>query len=588
MGTRYERTIQLTAVSFVLRRNSMMKFKKKTVYINENVPFRTLWKEPKLQWDVIGIALGITVLLMFGAWYLTLPALNLKNAGFWVFAMAAVLIYFFAKMIVSAIRKKDAGVRNPVIVFTVLIVGLFGNLIFSSRLFHAKAYSEILKVEDAEIDLIPSVSGSSSIALMDTASAERLGDRKIGSLSNVVSQFNVGEYMQINYQEAPVKVAALKYDGFFKWNANKNQGIPGYVIVNPVDMSADYASLKEGMRFVPSAYFSKNLYRHIRFNNPSLLVDNVHFEIDEEGNPWYVGSIYDHTIGLFGGKKVTGALIINPVNGDMQKYALSDVPVWADIVIDGDLICTQYNDHAQLQHGFWNSVFSQTDCRQVTTIRSANEDGDEEAYPDYGYIAKEGDIWVYTGVTSLNGDSSNLGFILANERTAETKYITCAGADEFSGMKSAEGEVQEKGYIASFPSLINVEGTPTYIMVLKDSNGLVKMYAAVNVEQYNIVATAATQADCIEKYRKLMNAEITPDEAKSDEPAKDTSNYTEMTVKVKKLQTIDKGGDTYIYVVDETDHIYNAKYADVIGMILVEEGDEITILTDGTDFLLKE
>ena len=177
-----------------------MKFKKKTVYINENVPFRTLWKEPKLQWDVIGIALGITVLLMFGAWYLTLPALNLKNAGFWVFAMAAVLIYFFMKMIVSAIKKKDAGVRNPVIVFTVLIVGLFGNLIFSSRLFHAKAYSEILKVEDAEIDLIPSVSGSSSIALMDTASAERLGDRMIGSLCSVVSQFNVGEYMQINYQ----------------------------------------------------------------------------------------------------------------------------------------------------------------------------------------------------------------------------------------------------------------------------------------------------------------------------------------------------------------------------------------------------
>ena len=561
--------------------------KKRTVYINE-MPARVLWKEPKLQKDVFVISLVITLILMFGAWYLTLPALNLKNPGFWIFLFVSVFVYMFIKCLVSAIKKKDTGIRNPVIVLVVLAVGLIGNLLYGSRLFHAKAYSEILKVEDAEIDLIPSVSGSSSIALMDTASAERLGDRKIGSLSNVVSQFNVGDYMQINYQDAPVKVAALKYDGFFKWNANKSQGVPGYVIVNPVDMSADYSALKEGMKYVPSAYFSKNLYRHVRFHNMGLLVDNIHFEIDEEGNPWYVGSIYDHTIGLFGGNKVTGAIIIDPVSGDMQKYDLKDVPVWADIVIDGDLICTQYNDHAQLVHGFWNSVFSQTDCRQVTTIHSTDEDGDESSYPDYGYIAKDGDIWVYTGVTSLNGDSSNLGFILANERTSECKYITCAGADEFSGMKSAEGEVQEKGYIASFPSLINVEGTPTYIMVLKDSNGLVKMYAAVNVEQYNIVATASTQADCIEKYRRLMNAEITPDEANSDETPKDVSGYEEMTVKVKKLQTIDKGGDTYIYVVDENDHIYNAKYADVIGMILVEEGDEITILTNGTDFLLKE
>ena len=562
--------------------------KKKTVIIDITNPARDFWKGSKFHADVFGISLAITALVMACLWYFMLPALNLKNPLFWLFMIAAVMLYLFVSAAVGAIRKKNIGIRTPVIVLAVMIAGLIINLFYSGRLLHAKAYSEILKVEDAEIDLIPSVSGSSSIALMDTASAERLGDRKIGSLSNVVSQFNVGSYMQINYQDSPVKVAALQYDGFFKWNANKENGVPGYVVVNPVTMSADYSSLSEGMRYVPSAYFGKNLYRHVRFHYPGLLVENIHFEIDEDGQPWYVGSVYDHTIGLFGGKKVTGAVIINPVNGEVQKYALNDVPVWADIVISGDLICTQYNDHAQLQHGFWNSVFSQTDCRQVTTIHGYNEDGDEEAYPDYGYIAKDGDIWVYTGVTSLNGDSSNLGFILANERTAETKYITCAGADEFSGMKSAEGEVQEKGYAASFPSLINVEGTPTYIMVLKDSNGLVKMYAAVNVEQYNIVATAATQAECIEKYRKLMNAEISPEEANSDEPAIDTSGYEEKTITVRKIETIDKGGDTYIYIVDENNHIYNAKYADVIGMILVETGDQITIRTDGTHFLLNE
>ena len=206
-------------------------------------------------------------------------------------------------------------------------------------------------------------------------------------------------------------------------------------------------------------------------------------------------------------------------------------------------------------------------------------DDDEGYYPDYGYVAKDGDIWIYTGVTSVNGDSSNLGFILANERTSETKFVTVAGADEFSGMRSAEGEVQEKRYTASFPSLINVDGTPTYIMVLKDASGLVRMYAAVNVEQYNIVSIAATQTECIEKYRRLLGQEGVTEE--------DTSDYKEVRITVKKLEKIDIDGNTWLYIVASDGSIYSAKYADVLGMLTVSEGDTVTILTDGERYRLR-
>ena len=559
---------------------------KKNIVINADVS--RFWGKSEKGQGTILVPAVITLLVMGIIFYFELPAINLKSAGFWVFILVGIILYTVIKIIVCAIRKKSLSLKAPVLTFLAVLVAFTALALESTRIFHAKRYSRILTVEQGDADLIPSVSGSSSIALMDTASAEMLGDRKIGSLSSVVSQFNVGSYMQINYQDAPYKVAALEYDGFFKWNANKDKGIPGYVIVNPVNMSADYVSLDEPMRYVPSAYFGQNLYRRIRFAYPSLMFSNLHFEIDENGKPWYVASIINHTIGLFGGTDVTGALIIDPVSGEMTKVSIEDVPVWADIVKYGDLICTQFNDSAQLQHGFLNRLFSQKDCRQVTTIRNVDEDGDTYSVQDYGYIAKDGDIWIYTGITSLNGDSSNLGFILSNERTAETKYITCAGADEFSGMRSAEGEVQEKGYTASFPSLINVNGTPTYIMVLKDASGLVKMYAAVNVEQYNIVATATTQADCIEKYRKLLNDEITPEEANNDTEVIDTTGWETKEITIRKIETIDRGGDTYIYVVDEENHIYNAKYADVIGMILVEQGDTVTILTDGERFLLQE
>jgi hypothetical protein len=355
-------------------------------------------------------------------------------------------------------------------------------------------------------------------------------------------------------------------------------------------MDAKYVELDKALKYVPSAYFEKDLVRHIRRKYRTEMFYEPHFEVDDKGNPWYIAPVYENTIGLFGGEKVMGAILVDPVSGDMQKYAIKDIPRWVDLVVPGKLICAQYNNYAQLQKGFWNSVIGQNGCRKVTEY-SVGEDDEEEVVPDFGYIAKNDDIYIYTGVTSVNGDSSNIGFIIANERTGDAAFLSASGADEFSAMKAAEGEVQEKAYEASFPSLITVDEVPTYIMVLKDKSGLVKMYACVNVEQYNIVATAVKQDECIKKYKALMAGDITSEQA-NDEKVNvdgndevDESKYTDKKIKVKKLETIDKNGNTYIYIVDEEDNIYSAKYADVIDMILVNVGDEITIKVNGEAFI---
>lgn len=529
--------------------------------------------------DMILIPLLITLIAGAAAWYFILPPLNLQSPLLWIFILALMGFYLLCKALRAEIRHRPAILKRITVLLSAAAVFFALSMLYSTRLFHAKRYSSILKVEEGSVELIPPAEGSSSIALMDTSSAEMLGDRKIGSLSQVVSQFNIGSYTQINYRDEPVKVAALAYDGFFKWNANRDRGIPGYIIVDPVDMSADYVPLSEGMKYVPSACFSKDLYRHMRMAYPAMMIDNIHFEIDEDGKPYYVASVYEHTIGLFGGTSITGAIICDPCSGECTYYPAGSVPQWADVVYSGDLICQQYNDYGRLQHGFFNSIFSQTDCRQITTL----EDEEESLYNDFGYIAKDGDIWIYTGVTSVNGDSSNIGFVLANERTSETRFISCSGADEFSAMRSAEGEVQEKRYTASFPSLINIEGSPAYIMVLKDAGGLVRMYAIVNVEQYNMVAVASTQNDVIEKYRHLIRGEnYVPEEEK------DLSSFHEESIVIARIETIVQGGDTYIYIVSSDRHIYHARYADVLGMLLKEEGDTITILTDGEQFVLSE
>lgn len=535
----------------------------------------------------------VAVLFLAVAFYIFCPAINIQNMGLWILIDIAVAVFVIASSVakmgskdgwVDVIQNVSKGARGrrtkrnnlsvkglflPIII-TVVIILL---AVIGSTLFNAESYSKILTVTDADFskDLAESV-GTDSIALMDTASAQMLGDREIGALSDVVSQFNVSyDYTQIDYNGKPVKVSALEYAGFFKWINNKSNGIKGYVTVDPVSMSASFKE-SDGMKYVPSAFFSEDAYRYIWSKYPTLMLENLHFEIDENGKPYYVVSIVEKKIALFGGKTISGCIVLDPVSGKTEKYAVADIPKWVDVVFYGDLICEQYNWHGMFQNGYINSLFAKKGCKQVTTYYSSDEEiTDETPVSDYGYVAKDGDIWIYTGVTSVNGDSSNIGFLLANERTGESRYYSIAGADEKSAMAAAEGEVQEKGYQASFPSLINIDGHPTYIMVLKDSGGLVKLYATVNVEQYNIVTTAVTQADCIKKYKAALGIENT----------ENVDETKEATITIASIKYIDIDGNTYIYLIDSENKIFKAKAASNEDMILLNVGDKVKITYSG-------
>ncbi len=547
-------------------------------------------KKVKLFPYILGV---ISALLVLGlCLYVFCPAINVHNLGLWIIVDIAILVFVVMVRLAKGCKdfgwvtiKKKNGSKGRTkkftkfnfdlkyyivpVVLTVLIVLIS---VIGSTVFNATSYSQILKVTDSDfsVDLDESV-GTDSIALMDTASARMLGDREIGALSDVVSQFNVSyDYTQIDYNGNPIKVSALEYAGFFKWMNNNVNGIKGYVTVDPVSMSASFEE-SEGMKYVPSAFFSENAYRYLWTKYPTLILDNLHFEIDETGKPYYIASVIEKTIGLFGGKTVSGCVVLDPASGETEKYNVADIPKWIDVVFYGDLICEQYNWYGMFQNGYINSMFAKKGCKQVTTYYSSDDEVDETPVSDYGYVAKDGDIWIYTGVTSVNGDSSNIGFLLANERTGESRYYSIAGADEKSAMAAAEGEVQEKGYQAFFPSLINIDGHPTYIMVLKDSGGLVKLYATVNVEQYNIVTTATTQAECIKKYKTALGIE-------NDER---TEDLKEKTITIASIKYIDIDGNTYIYLIDNESNIFKAKASANEDMLLLNVGDKVKITYSG-------
>lgn len=539
-------------------------------------------------WQAVIIGLIISTAFTLIMDYLVPTPWNIRFEVTWFKLFFVLLIYAIVNALAIAIsqgkyesKRYDKLMSMPFILPAIMIPAFFICLITGAEIFNAKNYANIIQVEQVESgEAILSEKDAGSIALMDTSSAKQLGDREIGAIENF-SAFNVSDdYIQLNIKEDAVKVAPLEYIGLFKWMSNRNEGVTGYVSVSPTTMTADYVKLEEGMKYIPSAYFNEDLNRHLHYQFPTLIYGNIHFEVDEEGNPFYVSSVYDKTIGVFGGEVVVGAIITDPVTGESEYYDVADIPQWVDYVFPGNLLCNLYDIAYKNVNGFWNgtSFGANTGCMQTTKIDNYYEEDGEvymEAGSDFGYIAKDGDIYVYTGITSMAADSSNLGFIMVNERTGQYKYFAVSSANEQSAMNAAQGEVQQYGYVASFPTLINVDNELAYIGVLKDNSGLVKMYYMVNVKDYGKVVVADSREACVAKYAQKLGLDVNEDiigNIPEDEAPVD-STPVEFVITV--IQYIDIDGNTYVYMGAEDGTVYKALFKENENLLFAKVGDTI-------------
>lgn len=534
-----------------------------------------IMKKTNFNYKKLAISAGIGLVISFVLYYLFLPPLNPHSVGFWLYLSAVILSFTFPYLniriegvkqknkatgtYVTAYKlKKDSLTKHGIIILAVILIPIAISIvggIFSSTIFFAKKYASVIDVEDSVFkDDMPETTEITNIALMDSDSATMLGNRELGALSNVVSQYDVGvNYMQINYHGVPKKVANLEYDGFFKWLNNQKSGIPGMVMVDPVKSDAEYIEFSSPMFYADSAYFFEDLERKLRFDYPTKIFNSISFEVDEEANPYYIVSCATAKVSLFGAMDITEVIIFNPVNGESEIFAVEDAPSWIDIVFTGDLATKKYNWHGTLSGGFFNSIIGNKGCKQTTD--------------DFGYIARGDDVWYFTGVTSVSGDKSNIGFILSNARTGEYKFHPVIGAEEHSAMAAAEGEVQEKGYVASFPSLVNISGQATYIMVLKDAAGLVKLYSLVNVENYSIVATGTTQTEAMSAYKKLLQ--------QSNITTGDTDK--EATVTVENVRIAMVANVATVYITDSSANVYKGYLEADEALILIRVGDKLRI-----------
>ncbi|MGN0450953.1 MAG: CvpA family protein [Acutalibacteraceae bacterium] len=531
------------------------------------------------------------IIIFLGFWFV-LPPINPRSSemwGFLVFCIVVCVIVNAFSQILSLVSlfKVDRGVyrinskeerRSAVkkigkpfkfaVCAIVAIIALSAvSTLIGAQVFNASRYEKLITMEDGDFTADVAEINRTQIPVVDRDTASRLGQRKLGEISDLVSQFVIEEdYTQINYKGKPVRVTPLAYGDIIKWFNNNSEGIPAYITVDMTTQETSLVRLKEGIKYSESEYLMRNLYRYLRFNYPTKIFDNISFEIDEDGTPYWVASTMTFRIGFWSGRDIEGAVLLNAVTGESKYYKLEEIPTWVDQVYSSDMIMEQLIYNGKYRSGFFNSIFGQKGGLQPT-------DG-------YNYLAINDDVYLYTGITSVTSDESNVGFVLTNLRTKETKYYAIPGAEEYSAMESAQGQVQHLKYSATFPLLLNISDRPTYFMSLKDGAGLVKMYAFVDVSQYQIVGTGSSVEDARADYiSKLKNENLEIEDIAETTVSGVIDNIASAVVSGNTNYYIKLQNDDKIYIVPITisDKLPLAKSGDSVEMTVSVNEDKTAV-----------
>ena len=434
---------------------------------------------PKRERHAVGTPVGRTLLniavtLVFAAvyFYVVLPPISLKSEDFYIFVLLVCAVYGGCAILTSGFQgtgvkgyfgflKKQCTV--PLVIAAALVVTALVGAVIGWQLFRAGDYRDLLTVTDGDFAAEVEEISYDQIPMLDANSATKLGNRKLGELADMVSQFEVADdYTQINYQGRPVRVTPLRYGDIVKWLNNRADGLPAYLLIDMVTQNVEVVRLEDGIHYTTAEHFSRNLYRHLRFHYPTYMFDEPAFEIDENGDPWWVCPRVSHTIGLFGGRDIIGAVLVNAVTGESAYYKTGDVPNWVDHV----------------------------------------------------YTAQ-----------------------------------------------------------------------PTYFMALKDAAELVKMYAMVNVSQYQIVATGDTVASCEANYRRILAEKglVSADDA--DLPLTGQNEASSMLDDIRSA-VVDGNTLYYLHLTGDS-HYYVISAAVQPEVVIYNTGDYVTIrFADGEGTIL--
>lgn len=502
-------------------------------------------------------------------WYLNLPTLVLSDNSTYANLMILFIILAFIEVLfilleniinkssnfvhftdldnLSELLNYNKLVTSFLTLFIISLLATVSIAIYDSPAFHSSSIKNLIKQEKKKSFKDLSETNFNTIPVMSRDTAKKLTERYLGSIKKA-SEFKVSDdYTQINYKGRPVRVSPLMYTSVFSWFNNHKEGITQYIMVDMISQDVKIVNLKNHIHYSKTEYFNHDINRHLKLKYPLLKFNDPSFELDDEGNAYYVATTYKNKI--FGSYLMpNGVILVNASTGEMTRYKdLNDVPNWVDRIYPEYYMQNYINLQNSLVHGFINSLTSKRDVTKLS--------------PGYNYLTINNDMYLYSGITTLSSPDSNLGFVLINLRNGSVTQYKLASATETSAQSSAESEISEKHYSASFPSLIKINNKAGYLLSLTD-NDVIKKYAIVDAVSYQKVYVADSIQGAVDLF---INANTV------------NKSNKELSMTISDIKTVTIKGYTYYMFKNTTDgEIYKASIELNDKLAYIQDNQQIT------------
>lgn len=515
---------------------------------------------------------GIAFIIVAIYSFVKLPVLRLDfTSGFTTLILFFVLAGIIDMMLDRGAKASKLAKNNFIIALILLVLVIVVPFFITTPILHASAYKNLIgEVTESEFTEDVSPVNVNDIRIVDEGMAMKLGEKKIGEIPAIGSVSQLGTFHIQSVNGELYWVAPLVHRDIIKWITNLD-GTDGYVMVSATDpqdvrlvQSLDGKPIK--IKYQPEAYFLQDLHRYLYLKGiVNYGMTEFTLEIDDNGRPYWVVTLYDHKVG-FSGSDAVGVAILDAQTGDLNVYDIENTPKWVDRIQPESLVINQIKDWGLYVKGFINSVFSEEGVLVPT----------EGASLVYG---NDGKSYWYTGITSSGGDESTVGFMLVDSRTKEAKLYMQTGATETAAMTSAEGKVQEKNYEATFPVMYNIYGTPTYVCALKDKAGLVKSVAFISVEDYSVLGVGDNKKDALAAYKDALESDGEDLKFETD------TDDVVLNDKIQRISADVQGGATtyYFTLQDNSKFIFKGTSKVSNELPLTNVGDNVVVTYTKTD-----
>lgn len=423
------------------------------------------------------------------------PAFSPFSFKFWFLVVLPIILWLWS---ICPSKTKLYKITSTLLILLVTFLIFFGFIFLLSSGTSSEVHSQIAKIHnDGDFDdSVIEITSPTDIPLVDKEYAITLASNLINSNQQYFETYRLGtECNLIYYKESYYRILPLEYIDPLNLG-----GVPGYILVNVYSGETSFIKLENNnaIKYSPASILDKDLSRYIRFKYPTELFGDENFEIDDNGHPYYIVPTLRIKSVLFGGHYVYGALVVDAVTGDIQKYTtLDSIPKWVENVYDIERLMTEAKWHLDYDAGPSNFIMRSAENTPTTRYHLNSE---------YYMFGKDGEIYVYTEITLGPSYMNNIAFLLGNLRSGVLTYYSDYGISGYNAQIATQTLYPENQYVPSRVLLLNIEGNSVYYLTLKNHLEHPEQYAFVNKykEPFVFWVAGETIDEALRNYYKTL------------------------------------------------------------------------------------